>query len=118
VTRTVRTTPSAYDQTMPDLPSFDELPEIPGLGEYRQLDHQGRVSYAESPTFAGLAADEAMARYVWNAHPAAVVCDNPAVEVVPTDPAVGSLHRRLIPLLGMALGEMFDFETLAQRCRT
>jgi hypothetical protein len=36
---------------------------------------------------------------------------------VPGDPAVGSLHRRLIPLLGFALGEMFDFETLAERCR-
>jgi hypothetical protein len=46
-----------------------------------------------------------------------VVCDNPAVEVVPGDPAVGSLHRRLIPLLGLALGEMFDLEALAQRCR-
>jgi kynurenine formamidase len=87
------------------------------VGEYRQLDQTGRIAYAKSPTFAGLAADEAMARYLWNAHPATVVCDNPAVEVVPTDPAIGSLHRRLIPLLGMALGEMFDLETLAIRCR-
>jgi hypothetical protein len=87
------------------------------VGEYRRLDAGGRIAYAESPEFAGLAADEAMARFLWNAHPAAVVCDNPAVEVVPSDPAVGSLHRRLIPLLGMALGEMFDFETLAKRCR-
>jgi hypothetical protein len=65
---------------------------------------------------AGLRADEAMARFFWDAHAAAVVCDNPAVEVVPGDATVGSLHRRLIPLLGLALGEMFDLETLAQRC--
>ena len=40
-----------------------------------------------------------------------------AVEVVPINPIDGSLHRRLIPLLGLALGEMFNFETLAARCR-
>ena len=45
-----------------------------------------RAAYAEAPHFAGLRADEAMARFVWNAHPAALCCDNPAVEVVPGDP--------------------------------
>ena len=30
---------------------------------------------------------------------------------------MGSLHRRVLPLLGLALGEMFDFEALADRCR-
>jgi kynurenine formamidase len=87
------------------------------VGAYRALDAAARVAYAASPVFAGLRADEAMARYLWNAHPAALVCDNPAVEVVPGDPAVGSLHRRMIPLLGLAFGEMFDLETLASRCR-
>ncbi len=85
-------------------------------GAYRRLDGPARVRYAEQPTFAGLTPDEAMARSLWDSHPAAVVCDNPAVEVVPGDPAVGSLHRRLLPCLGMALGEMFDFEALSQRC--
>jgi kynurenine formamidase len=86
------------------------------VGAYRSMDQSARDSYAKDPTFAGLRADEAMARFLWDAHVAAVVCDNPAVEVVPGDAAVGSLHRRLIPLLGLALGEMFDLETLAQRC--
>ena len=86
------------------------------VGGYRALDQAGRDTYAEDPVFAGLRADEAMARFLWDAHAAAVVCDNPAVEVVPGDATVGSLHRRLIPLLGLALGEMFDLETLAQRC--
>ena len=85
-------------------------------GAYRALDARARSTYAEAPTFAGLRADEPMARWLWDAHVAAVVCDNPAVETVPGDPTVGSLHRRLIPLLGLALGEMFDFETLAARC--
>ncbi len=83
---------------------------------YLALDTDGRETYAADPHFAGLRADEAMARFLWNAHPAAICCDNPAVEVVPGDPSVGSLHRRLLPTLGMALGEMFDFERLAEVC--
>ena len=54
-----------------------------------------------------------MARWLWDRGVAAVATDNPAVEVAPGDPAVGSLHRRLIPLLGFALGELFDFGRLA-----
>ncbi len=87
------------------------------VSSYRQLDRAGREAYALAPTFAGLYADEEMARSIWNAHPAALCCDNPAVEVVPGDPAVGSLHRRLLPTLGLALGEMFDFDRLAGACR-
>jgi kynurenine formamidase len=87
------------------------------VGAYKALDPAARVAYADEPVFSGLRADEDTARFLWDAHAAAVVCDNPAVEVVPGDPAVGSLHRRLIPLLGLALGEMFDLEALAQRCR-
>ncbi len=83
---------------------------------YLSLDAAERVAYADAPSFAGLQADEAMARFLWNAHPAAICCDNPAVEVMPGDPAIGSLHRRLLPTLGMALGEMFDFEELANLC--
>jgi Putative cyclase len=84
---------------------------------YRRLDQSAREKYAPDPVFAGLHAGEDMARFLWNAHPAALCCDNPAVEVVPGDPAIGSLHRRLIPALGFALGEMFDFERLAAACR-
>jgi Putative cyclase len=87
------------------------------VGAYRDLDHDARVAYALDPTFAGLHAGEDMARFLWNAHPAALVCDNPAVEVVPGDASVGSLHRRLLPTLGLALGEMFDLEKLAARCQ-
>ena len=84
---------------------------------YLSLTAAQRATYAEAPTFAGLAADENMARFLWNTHPAAVCADNPAVEVVPGDPAIGSLHRRLLPTLGMALGEMFDFEGLRTACQ-
>lgn len=85
---------------------------------YRSLDAGERTAYADEPRFAGLRGTEAMARFLWNHHPAAICCDNPAVEVVPGNPADGSLHRRMIPALGTAFGEMFDFEILAETCRT
>jgi len=60
----------------------------------------------------GLAHDEEMARYLWNAHVAAVVSDNPSVEVWPADTTdaaspFGFLHRVLIGQFGMALGELW-----------
>jgi kynurenine formamidase len=63
----------------------------------------------------GLAPTEDMARFLWDRHVAAIVSDNPAVEWAPGDPKE-FLHRRLIPLLGMALGELFQLEGLAADC--
>jgi kynurenine formamidase len=89
------------------------------LTRYRELDEPGRRSYAAtagSPPYAGLAADESSARALWDWQVAAVACDNPGAEVSPGDPAVGSLHRRLVPALGLVVGELFDFDDLASRC--
>lgn len=88
------------------------------LARFQTLDAEGRRSTAQSHSFAGLSADEGMSRWLWNHHVAAVACDNPAVEVSPGDREVGSLHRRVLPLLGLALGELFDFEGLAEACST
>ncbi len=84
---------------------------------YRALDEAGRNRVATEPRFCGLRPDEAMARFLWDRGVAALCCDNPAVEPVPGDASVGSLHRRVLPLLGLALGEMFDLDALAARCR-
>ncbi|HLH68696.1 MAG TPA: cyclase family protein [Candidatus Dormibacteraeota bacterium] len=86
------------------------------MTRYRGLDEAGRRAASSSHDFVGLAADETMARWLWNRHLAAIACDNPAVEVSPGDRTVGSLHRRLLPLLGFALGEFFDFDALARAC--
>lgn len=83
---------------------------------YKALDRAGREAMAASPTFCGLRPDEDMARFLWDSGVVALCCDNPAIEPVPGDPEVGSLHRRILPLLGMALGEMFDFDALADAC--
>jgi hypothetical protein len=69
-----------------------------------------------SSTWPGLSAAAEMAEVLWDWGVSAVVADNPAVEVSPGSAAIGSLHRRLIPLLGLPLGELFDFEELSVRC--
>jgi kynurenine formamidase len=65
---------------------------------------------------AGLLADEAMARKLWDWGIAAVAADNPTAEAMPGDPAIGSFHRRMLTCLGMPIGEYFDFDELAQLC--
>jgi kynurenine formamidase len=86
------------------------------IDAYRPATLARRTALGETPTFAGLRADEATARRLWDWHVAALATDNPAVEVVPGDVAVGSLHRRLIPCLGFALGELLDYSALSARC--
>jgi kynurenine formamidase len=68
------------------------------------------------PTSVGLDASADMARFLWDSGCCAVAADNPAVEVLPGSREVGSLHRRLIPALGMPLGELWDLDGLAAAC--
>ncbi len=64
----------------------------------------------------GLVGTEAMAELLWDLHVAAVCADNPAVEVMPGNREDGSLHRRAIAMLGIAFGELFDMDALADDC--
>jgi kynurenine formamidase len=75
-----------------------------------------RDRYMRERKCPGLSAREDMAEFLWDSGVAAVVSDNPIIEVSPGSPEDGYLHRRLIPLLGMALGELFDLEALAADC--
>jgi kynurenine formamidase len=92
------------------------------IDKYLTLGEPGRRELADNMmdptgyTCAGLAGSEEMSCFLWDSGVAAVTCDNPAVEAVPPDPRVGSLHRRLIPCLGFAIGELFDFAALAAAC--
>ncbi len=86
---------------------------------YLALHPDEKSAYSQipgSPPYAGLSADESMARTLWNWHVSAVACDNPGAEVSPGDAKVGNLHRRLLPGLGMVVGELFNFEELSVRC--
>jgi kynurenine formamidase len=68
------------------------------------------------PACVGLDASADMARFLWDSGCCAVAADNPAVEVLPGSREVGSLHRRLIPALGMPIGELWDLDGLAAAC--
>ena len=91
--------------------------------KYLTLDAAARNALADGMqsvsgyAAAGLAGSQEMAGFLWDSGIAAVACDNPAVEVVPADPADGFLHGRLIAGLGMAIGELFSFGALADACR-
>jgi kynurenine formamidase len=91
---------------------------------YCDLDRTGRERLAGSLNnqpdgldCPGLASGEATAAWLWNHRVAAVAADNPALEVLKVDPEIGFLHRLLIPLLGMPIGEFWDLEALGEACR-
>lgn len=85
---------------------------------YKQLDERGRreLSQREVGCWAGLRPDEEMAAALWNWGVAAVAADNPALECAPGSRELGSLHRRLLPMLGIPIGELFDLDALADAC--
>ena len=81
------------------------------LESYRSLPNGATIS-----AWNGLHAGEETARFLWNQRIALVGADNPAVECAPGDPKVGSLHRRLLPALGMTLMELLRLDELAAAC--
>jgi kynurenine formamidase len=86
------------------------------IDAYRRLEPGARAALASDPRASGLAGSEDVARLLWDSGAIAVAADNPTLEVAPGDPAVGSLHRRLIPMLGFVVGELLDLGPLASLC--
>jgi len=90
------------------------------VGWYESLDMDARARLAVPvyPDTPGLTRDEHTAEWLWDHHVAAVAADNIAVEALPVDNAHagGMLHYRLIPLLGLAVGELFVLDPLARDC--
>lgn len=87
---------------------------------YEQASPDLRVEMAATDQFhsPGLALDEETAAWLWDHRVAAVAADNPAVEATPfiIGDESGFLHYRLIPLLGIAVGEMLALGSLAAHC--
>lgn len=87
------------------------------MAAYLDADPSHRRDWSARRDCPGLYAGEEMAQFLWDSGVVAIVTDNPAVEVVPGNPNAGSLHRRLVPLLGFALGELFALAELVNDCR-
>jgi kynurenine formamidase len=85
------------------------------LDAYRRLDDERRerTRSATSPRSAGLGGPGIPA-FLWNSGVAAVAADNPALEVLPSPEF--ELHRALITRLGMAIGELWSLDALAEDC--
>ncbi len=98
------------------------------VGWYERQDEATRRALAtagQDLRTPGLEGSEEMAAWLWNHHVAAVACDVPALEVLPSGPWNAPdpeatydsyLHFRIIPLLGLAVGEMFVLDALAGAC--
>ena len=83
------------------------------FGVDERITAAGRHRYDR--TVAGLADAEEIVEWLWDNRFAAVCSDNLGVEATPVAQRAG-LHRRLIGLLGMTLGELLDLRALAQAC--
>lgn len=87
---------------------------------YRALDEPGLAAVRGTMmemAAPGLAPGAATAAWLWDQRVAAVAADNPALEALPTVREEGFLHRLLIPLLGMPIGELWDLDRLGEACR-
>jgi kynurenine formamidase len=87
------------------------------LSAAEQEGLRGRLNPGEDGLdMPGLDASASTAGWLWDKRVAAIAADNPALEVLRVDAAVGFQHRRLIALQGMAIGELWDLEELAADC--
>jgi kynurenine formamidase len=74
------------------------------------------VGFVGGMACVGLDPASEMAEWLWNRQVAAVAADNPALEALPMTREDGLLHRRILTLLGMPIGEYWDLDELADTC--
>jgi uncharacterized protein (TIGR02246 family) len=71
---------------------------------------------SSNPATPGLAAEPATADWLRRLRPAAVASDNPGLEATPGPPEDELLHGRLLPELGLAVGELWWLDELREAC--
>jgi kynurenine formamidase len=81
---------------------------------YEAADANDRAAVRVDQTSPGLAADRAMAEYLWDWGVSAVAADNIGLEAMPLQGEV--LHHRLLCRMGMPIGEMWWLDALAEAC--
>jgi kynurenine formamidase len=133
--------PITADELVATLDAQGTVPEVGDvllvrtgwLGWYETLTAERRSELAAGHRNPGLHPDERTAECLWDLHVSAVAADNPALEVWPPgsmhpadelaairdDPARRPeifLHQRLLPLLGLPIGELFVLDPLADDC--
>lgn len=86
-----------------------------GLGDRERIAF-AEASQANQANMPGLRATRNVAEYLWDLGIAAIAADNMGVERFPVKLEEDFLHRRVLPLLGIPLGELWTFEELAEDC--
>jgi kynurenine formamidase len=83
---------------------------------YNQAGLPDRLPMSFTPNIKtpGIEGSMEMVTYLWDLHIAAAASDNVSLEAFPMQGV--SLHRHLIPLLGLPIGEMWFLEALAEDC--
>jgi kynurenine formamidase len=85
---------------------------------YKRLgDKSGLRDAMMHMTSPGLDPAPATAAWLWDHRIAAAAADNVALEALPVRRDEGFLHRLLIPLLGLRIGELWDLDGLSDACR-
>ena len=89
------------------------------MEEYEKLTPEGKQAIApfDKVKAMGIERSTEMVAWLWNHRVAAIGTDCPAVESLPFN--LGderALHYRLLPLLGLPLGELFVLAPLAEDC--
>jgi kynurenine formamidase len=91
---------------------------------YKSLPQSEKDKLAQraNMTACGIEHTEDMVRYLWDSHASAVASDCPSLEVWPMDYSdegapFGTLHRHLIGQLGLAIGELWWLDDLAESCK-
>lgn len=126
---------TAGQQGVRVLPGDIVLVRTGWAGHYTGLSEPERAEYNKVKKCAGLAQEEATVRWLWDHQVAVIAADNLGVEASPRnrdtdrdfelpDQEVpskgvdhnGMLHRPLIPLLGMPMGELWALDELAADC--
>ena len=87
------------------------------LVDATRLELHGSVGREPSPLACpGLDAHQETAAWLWDRGVAVIASDNVAVEALPVDRGAGFLHYRMIPLLGLVVGEFWYLEDLSRAC--
>ncbi|EXJ56824.1 hypothetical protein A1O7_07168 [Cladophialophora yegresii CBS 114405] len=85
---------------------------------YREANsEERRKGTIDGSTWAGVEGTKESVEWLWNRHFAAVGGDANVFEAWPAKNERWRLHDNLIALFGMPVGEMFDLDELAEKCR-
>lgn len=89
------------------------------MAAYQEAEPHIKASMANRRTLTscGLEPTREAASWLWDNRVSAVAFDCPAAEPWPWDMERGTLHYRALTLLGLPLGEQFNFEELVANCR-